>query len=84
MTFHQLVEETRRELAHHYRRHGSVELNEAAFLLGYEDANSFFRAFQGWEGTSPRGVAHAASVRRGRRRRRPPVFSSSPANKLTS
>ncbi len=53
ITFQGLVEETRRELAHHYLRHSTVELNEAAFLLGYEDANSFFRAFQGWEGTTP-------------------------------
>jgi AraC-like DNA-binding protein len=53
ITFQHLVEETRRELAHHYLKHSAVELNEAAFLLGYEDANSFFRAFQGWEGTSP-------------------------------
>jgi AraC-like DNA-binding protein len=53
ITFQQLVEETRRELAHHYLKHGAVELNEAAFLLGYEDANSFFRAFHDWEGTSP-------------------------------
>jgi AraC-like DNA-binding protein len=53
ITFQGLVEDTRRELAHHYLRHSAVELNEAAFLLGYEDANSFFRAFQGWEGTSP-------------------------------
>jgi AraC-like DNA-binding protein len=53
MTFQQLVEDTRRELAQHYLRHSAVELNEAAFLLGYEDANSFFRAFHSWEGTSP-------------------------------
>ncbi len=52
-TFQQLVEDTRREMAHHYLKHSAVELNEAAFLLGYEDANSFFRAFHGWEGTTP-------------------------------
>ena len=53
ITFQELVEDTRRELAHHYLRHSAVELNETAFLLGYEDANSFFRAFHVWEGTSP-------------------------------
>ena len=53
VTFQQLVEDTRRELARHYLKHSAVELNEAAYLLGYEDGNSFFRAFHMWEGSSP-------------------------------
>lgn len=53
ITFQRLLDEARRELAHHYLLHSSRELNETAYLLGYEDANSFFRAFQHWEGTSP-------------------------------
>jgi AraC-like DNA-binding protein len=52
-TFQKLMQEARRELARHYLLHSSLELNETAYLLGYEDANSFFRAFHAWEGTSP-------------------------------
>jgi AraC-like DNA-binding protein len=48
--FQQLMEQARRELAQHYLLHSSLELNETAYLLGYEDANSFFRAFHQWEG----------------------------------
>ena len=53
VTFQQLIAEARRELAQHYLLHSQLELNETAYLLGYEDANSFFRAFHQWEGTSP-------------------------------
>ena len=53
ITFQNLVEEARREMAQHYLLHSSLELNETAYLLGYEDPNSFIRAFHQWEGTSP-------------------------------
>jgi AraC-like DNA-binding protein len=52
-TFQQLMQDARRELARHYLQHSSLELNETAYLLGYEDAHSFFRAFHDWEGSSP-------------------------------
>jgi AraC-like DNA-binding protein len=53
VTFQALLEEVRRERARHYLKDTAVEFNEVAFLLGYEDSNSFFRAFQLWESTSP-------------------------------
>lgn len=53
LTFQSLVEEARREMAQHYLLQSALELNETAYLLGYEDPNSFIRAFHQWEGTSP-------------------------------
>ncbi|WP_321476681.1 AraC family transcriptional regulator ligand-binding domain-containing protein [uncultured Paludibaculum sp.] len=52
-SFQQILEEARREMARHYLVHSSLELNETAYLLGYEDANSFVRAFRVWEGIPP-------------------------------
>ena len=53
VTFQGLLQDARRELARHYLLHSALELNETAYLLGYEDAHSFFRAFHAWEGSPP-------------------------------
>ena len=60
-TFQQLAETARREMARHYLGHSHAEFHEVAYLLGYEDANSFFRAFHQWEGVSP-GAWRAQNV----------------------
>ena len=52
-SFQRVLEEARHQLARHYLNNSVLELNEAAYLLGYEDANSFVRAFRGWEGVPP-------------------------------
>ena len=53
MNFRQLLLEARQELVHQYLTQPDVQVAEVAFLLGYEDANSFYRAFRTWEGTTP-------------------------------
>lgn len=52
-SFQRALEEARHQLARHYLNNSVLELNEAAYLLGYEDGNSFVRAFRTWEGVPP-------------------------------
>ncbi|HEV2349219.1 MAG TPA: AraC family transcriptional regulator [Terriglobia bacterium] len=52
-SFQRVLEEARHHLARYYLNNSVLELNEAAYLLGYEDANSFVRAFRTWEGVPP-------------------------------
>ena len=51
--FSDLVEETRRILAEAYLRRSELALAEVAYLLGYVEQASFFRAFRRWYGTTP-------------------------------
>jgi AraC-like DNA-binding protein len=52
-SFQRVLDEARHQMARYYLGNSVLELNEAAYLLGYEDANSFSRAFRGWEGMPP-------------------------------
>ncbi len=52
-SYQRLLDETRHQMARYYLSNSALELNEAAYLLGFEDPNSFGRAFRVWEGIPP-------------------------------
>lgn len=52
-SYQRVLDEARHQMACRYLRNSVLELNEAAYLLGYEDAGSFVRAFRAWEGVPP-------------------------------
>jgi AraC-like DNA-binding protein len=52
-SFKQLLTQARHEQAIEYLADPSLEIKEVAFLIGYEDQNSFYRAFRLWEGNTP-------------------------------
>ncbi|CAH0122797.1 MULTISPECIES: AraC family transcriptional regulator [unclassified Paenibacillus] len=52
-SFKHLLTQARRELAREYLADPAIDMKEVAFLLGYEDQNSFYRAFRLWEGHTP-------------------------------
>lgn len=57
--FRALVNATRESLARHYLGNTTMSGGEIAFLLGFEDPNSFYRAFQEWTGQTPESARHA-------------------------
>lgn len=55
-TFHQLLDDTRRELARDYLAASDISLTEAAYLLGFADQSNFCRAARRWFRLSPRDM----------------------------
>jgi AraC-like DNA-binding protein len=53
VTFEQVLDELRRNLAVHYLNGKKVSVNETAYLVGFSDPASFSRAFKRWTGRSP-------------------------------
>ncbi|MCB1911849.1 MAG: AraC family transcriptional regulator ligand-binding domain-containing protein [Rhodocyclaceae bacterium] len=54
--FQQVLNELREALARHYLTRTRLQGAEIAFLLAFDDPNSFVRAFHGWTGTTPQRV----------------------------
>jgi AraC-like DNA-binding protein len=52
-SYQEVLNTTRRDLAHYYLSRSSISLGEIAYLLGFQDGNSFLRAFRGWTGQTP-------------------------------
>ncbi|SET25402.1 AraC family transcriptional regulator [Paenibacillus sp. NFR01] len=52
-SFIDLLTQARHEQALFYLADVSLDIKEVAFLIGFEDHNSFYRAFRAWEGDTP-------------------------------
>ncbi|MCB9762283.1 MAG: AraC family transcriptional regulator ligand-binding domain-containing protein [Alphaproteobacteria bacterium] len=59
-SYKEIVRETREGLARHYLGRTRLTSHEIAYLLGFEEPTSFFRAFHEWTGRTPESVRQAA------------------------
>jgi len=53
LSFHDLVDQVRKDKAFHYLDLNKRSLSEIAFLLGFSELSAFSRAFKRWTGISP-------------------------------
>jgi len=52
-SFQAILQSVRAELADHYLLKSSLSLSEISFLLGFQETNSFIRAYSVWRGYPP-------------------------------
>jgi AraC-like DNA-binding protein len=52
-SYQELLDDVRRRSARRLLANTDLDAGEVAFLLGFEEVNSFTRAFHAWEGTTP-------------------------------
>jgi AraC-like DNA-binding protein len=63
LTFSELLENLRSDLASRYLVEGDMGVSEVAWLLGYREVGSFSHAFRRWTGKTPREVLRAERAR---------------------
>lgn len=59
-TYQQILNDTREALARHYLTNTTLPTSEISFLLGFDEPNSFYRAFRNWTGTTPDSLRQQA------------------------
>ena len=52
-TFQSVLQRVRVDLADHYLEKSHLSLGEISFMLGFQEPNSFIRAYSTWRGVSP-------------------------------
>lgn len=52
-SFHDILDDTRKQLACAYVRQSAHSITEVAFMLGFTDTSNFTRAFKRWTGVAP-------------------------------
>lgn len=62
VTFSELVDRVRRDIALDYVRNSDHRLTDVAMILGYNESSSFTRAFKRWTGVSPEQMRAGASA----------------------
>ena len=62
-SFLEVVDDFRREMAASLLDNRQLAIKEVAFLLGYGDLSSFYRAFRRWHGTSPQRYRLASDAK---------------------
>jgi len=53
VVYREILDRTRQQLAEHYLGQTMLSYGEIAFLVGFDETSSFFRAFRQWTGSTP-------------------------------
>ena len=61
ISYQTVLSDIRKELAIHYVTNSELPYNQISLLLGYDDPNSFFRAFHSWTGSTPESIRSNSS-----------------------
>ncbi|MDH0866690.1 AraC family transcriptional regulator [Mitsuaria sp. GD03876] len=64
-SYQKILNDTRLDLARHYLEKTALSHAEISFLLGFDETNSFYRAFKAWTGLTPDAARRQDDAGRG-------------------